>query len=31
MLMQDRNSNQLADLVLGWIDTHVENRKSAAP
>ena len=24
MLMQDRNSNQLADLVLGWIETHVE-------
>ena len=31
MLMQDRNSDQLADLVLGWIDTHVEGRKSAAP
>jgi pimeloyl-ACP methyl ester carboxylesterase len=31
MLMQDRNSDQLADLVLGWIDTHVENRKSPKP
>jgi hypothetical protein len=25
MLMQDRNSDQLADLILGWIDGHVEN------
>lgn len=24
MLMQDRNSIELADLVLDWIDTHVE-------
>jgi pimeloyl-ACP methyl ester carboxylesterase len=24
MLMQDKNSDQLADLVLGWIDKHVE-------
>ena len=24
MLMQDRNSDQLADLVIGWIDRHVE-------
>jgi len=24
MLMQDRNSNQLADLILAWIDKHVE-------
>ena len=24
MLMQDRNSNALAELVLEWIDTHVE-------
>jgi pimeloyl-ACP methyl ester carboxylesterase len=30
MLMQDRNSNQLADLVLGWIDGHVENKKGGA-
>ena len=28
MLMQDRNSNQLADLVLAWIDGHVEGRKA---
>ena len=28
MLMQDRNSNQLADLVLQWIDSHVETRSS---
>jgi hypothetical protein len=27
MLMQDRNSNQLADLILGWIDQHVEGKK----
>ncbi len=26
MLMQDRNSDQLADLVLAWIDKHVETR-----
>jgi hypothetical protein len=24
MLMQDRNSDQLADLVIAWIDAHVE-------
>ena len=24
MLMQDRNSDQLADLVIAWIDEHVE-------
>ena len=24
MLMQDKNSDRLADLVLAWIDTHVE-------
>lgn len=24
MLMQDRNSLQLADLLIDWIDTHVE-------
>jgi len=28
MLMQDRNNLQLADLILGWIDTHVERKKS---
>ncbi|HEX5110102.1 MAG TPA: hypothetical protein VFV95_16740 [Vicinamibacterales bacterium] len=28
MLMQDRNSDQLADLVIAWIDAHVEK---AAP
>ena len=27
MLMQDRNSNQLADLILTWIDGHVEAKK----
>ena len=26
MLMQDRNSDQLADLVLRWIDAHVEGK-----
>jgi hypothetical protein len=27
MLMQDRNNLQLADLILAWIDTHVERKK----
>jgi hypothetical protein len=27
MLMQDKNSNQVADLILKWIDDHVENKK----
>jgi hypothetical protein len=27
MLMQDRNSDQLADLVIAWIDRHVETKK----
>jgi hypothetical protein len=27
MLMQDKNSNQVADLILKWIDEHVESRK----
>ncbi|HEU4618186.1 MAG TPA: hypothetical protein VFV10_09095 [Gammaproteobacteria bacterium] len=27
MLMQDRNSDQLADLVIDWIDKHVEARQ----
>ncbi|MGA7795407.1 MAG: hypothetical protein WCA19_20405 [Candidatus Acidiferrales bacterium] len=26
MLMQDKNSNQVADLILKWIDEHVENK-----
>ena len=30
MLMQDKNSNQLADLLIGWIDGHVENKRSGA-
>jgi hypothetical protein len=29
MLMQDKNSNQVADLILKWIDEHVENKKAA--
>jgi len=29
MLMQDRNSDQLADLILKWIDGHVEVKKKA--
>jgi pimeloyl-ACP methyl ester carboxylesterase len=29
MLMQDRNSLQLADLILKWIDQHVEARRGA--
>src|SRR6186713_2365305 len=28
MLMQDRNNLQLADLVLAWIDKHVEARRT---
>ncbi len=27
MLMQDKNNLQLADLILTWIDQHVETRK----
>jgi hypothetical protein len=27
MLMQDKNNLQLADLILGWIDDHVEAKK----
>lgn len=30
MLMQDRNSDQLADLVLAWIDHHVESNVTRA-
>ena len=26
MLMQDRNSLQVADLIASWIDTHVERK-----
>ena len=29
MLMQDKNNLQLADLILTWIDQHVESKKSA--
>jgi hypothetical protein len=29
MLMQDKNSNQVADLILKWIDEHIENKKPA--
>lgn len=28
MLMQDRNNLQLADLILGWIDSRVEGKKA---
>ena len=31
MLMQDRNNRQLADLVLAWIDRHVERAEKARP
>src|SRR5215470_2052037 len=27
MLMQDRNNRDLADLLLGWIDKHVESKR----
>jgi hypothetical protein len=26
MLMQDRNSDRIADLLIAWIDRHVEHR-----
>lgn len=29
MLMQDKNNLQLADLILGWIDDHVEKKGGA--
>ena len=29
MLMQDKNNLELADLLLAWIDKHVEGKKSA--
>lgn len=29
MLMQDRNNLQLADLILSWIDKHVESKQSS--
>ena len=29
MLMQDKNNLQLADLILRWIDDHVERKKDA--
>ena len=30
MLMQDRNSDELADLVIAWIDAHVERKAGKA-
>jgi hypothetical protein len=27
MLMQDRNSDQLADLVIAWLDKHVDAKQ----
>ena len=30
MLMQDKNNLQLADLIIAWIDQHVEQRAGAA-
>jgi pimeloyl-ACP methyl ester carboxylesterase len=30
MLMQDKNNLQLADLILAWIDQHVEGKKVVA-
>jgi hypothetical protein len=29
MLMQDRNNLDLADLLITWIDNHVESKKGA--
>jgi pimeloyl-ACP methyl ester carboxylesterase len=31
MLMQDKNNLQLADLILTWIDQHVEAKKGSRP
>ena len=31
MLMQDKNSDQIADLLIAWIDRHVEARKHPLP
>jgi hypothetical protein len=31
MLMQDKHSDQLADLVISWIDKHVQTKASAYP
>src|SRR4051794_22106922 len=31
MLMQDKNNLQVADLLLDWIDGHVERKAAAAP
>jgi len=28
MLMQDRNNLQLADLLLGWVNEHVETKQA---
>jgi len=28
MLMQDRNNLHLADLILDWIDKHVESKSA---
>ena len=30
MLMQDKNNLQVADLILKWIDEHVESKKASA-
>jgi hypothetical protein len=29
MLMQDKNNLQLADLILTWIDQHIESKKAS--
>jgi len=29
MLMQDKNNLQVGDLILKWIDEHVEGKKKA--
>ena len=29
MLMQDKNNLELADLIIAWIDRHVEAKKAA--
>jgi hypothetical protein len=30
MLMQDKNNLQLADLIIAWIDKHVEAKKKSS-
>ena len=31
MLMMDKNNQQVADLIIGWMDENVEGRKPRRP